>query len=306
LVRLPNVFTVIADVGAAFLFVAQGPEPVARLIVVLLAGVSLYWAGMVLNDVFDIEKDRLERADRPLAAGHISLRQAKIAGWGLLLVGFGLAAISGYLPSQQVGTTWIPAVVAAGLVGMIVAYDGPLKATALAPAAMGSCRVLSFLLGASVVVGARVTDGSLHPRDIIAIALGFGVYIMGITTMARDEASEPNKANLQRGLMFTLIGAAMLALAPQTALRPFQWNMDPNVRFPILISLIVFPVILRGLRAAGDPTPEKIQVTIKIGVLTIIPLAAAYAFLGAGPRWGLAIFALVIPSIVLASRFRVT
>ncbi|MCG8649108.1 MAG: hypothetical protein MI861_04710, partial [Pirellulales bacterium] len=61
LVRLPNVFTVVADVSAAFLLVAQRPEPVARLICVLLAGVSLYWAGMILNDVFDINRDRQER-----------------------------------------------------------------------------------------------------------------------------------------------------------------------------------------------------------------------------------------------------
>jgi len=54
------------------------------------------------------------------------------------------------------------------------------------------------------------------------------------------------------------------------------------------------------------PTPQNIQTTIRIGILSIIPLAASFAFLGAGPGWGLGVFALVIPSIVLSARFRVT
>ena len=84
LVRLPNVFTVLADVSAAFLLVSQGPYPVGRFVLVVLAGVALYWAGMVLNDVFDIDRDRQERPARPIPAGQIPLGQAKAAGWGLL------------------------------------------------------------------------------------------------------------------------------------------------------------------------------------------------------------------------------
>ncbi len=54
LVRLPNVFTVIADVSAAFLLVAHGPVPISRFALIVLAGIALYWAGMILNDVFDV------------------------------------------------------------------------------------------------------------------------------------------------------------------------------------------------------------------------------------------------------------
>ena len=66
LIRLPNVFTVLADVSAAFLLVAQGPQVQREPIRVgrVAAGVSLYWAGMVLNDVFDIDRDRQERPSR--------------------------------------------------------------------------------------------------------------------------------------------------------------------------------------------------------------------------------------------------
>jgi 4-hydroxybenzoate polyprenyltransferase len=144
------------------------------------------------------------------------------------------------------------------------------------------------------------------PHYVLAIALGFGIYIMGITTMARHEATGGPSSTLSSGLLLTLVGVGVLAFAPQAAGNLAQWHASPTRAFPLMIGMIAFPVILRGIRAVNDPTPQKIQITIKVGILTIIPLAASFAFLGAGQIWGLAIFALVIPSIVLAKQFRVT
>lgn len=305
LVRLPNVFTILADVGAGFLLVAHGPEPVGRFVLILLAGVALYWAGMILNDVFDVDQDRAERPQRPIPSGQISWRQANLAGWSLLIAGVGLAAASGYVPSDRYGTTWLPLAVAGLLAVMIVSYDGPLKQTPLGPAAMGACRFLSFLLGASPLI-IFVAGQPLFPQYIIAIALGFGLYVMGITTIARHEATGGPSPNLRTGLLVTIIGAAVLAFAPSTAGINVNWRVDPDRHFPILIGLIAFPVILRAVRLQSDPAPERIQDTIRAGVLTIIPLAAAFALLGAGRMWGLIVFALVVPAIFLAMRLRVT
>jgi len=307
LVRLPNVFTVIADVSAAFLLVARGPFPIWNLLAVLSAGIALYWAGMILNDLFDVDIDRQERPTRPIAAGQISLAAAKRAGWSLLIVGVVLATVSGY--SVNGTANWLPGVVAVALAAMVVAYDGPLKSTPLAPAAMGACRMLSFLLGASAALS--VEDGVLFPRYVIGIAIGFGVYITGVTTMARHEASGGRRLVLTTGLVVTVIGIGLLALSPRMLAAPVfdgpnEWHTDLQRSFPLLIGLIGLPVIARGIRGVTDPTPRNIQTTIRVGILSIIPLAASFAFLGAGPGWGLGIFALVIPSIGLAARFRVT
>lgn len=305
LVRLPNVFTIVADVSAAFLLVAGGPEPVGRWVVVVIAGICLYWAGMILNDVFDVEKDRKERPGRPIAAGLIPLSQAKAAGWCLLVAGVGFAAVSGYLPADSVSATWLPAAVGIVLALMIVAYDGPLKSTYLAPAAMGGCRMLSFLLGAAPCL-VLAADGQLIPKYILGIAFGFGVYIMGVTTMARQEATGGDSNQLMIGTLITTLGALCLAFAPQLATGPIGWHVEPTRIFPVMIGMIAFPVIMRAIRAVRAPSPLHIQTTIRVGVLTLIPLAAAFAMLGAGPVWGLAIFALVIPAIMLSVRFRVT
>ena len=303
LVRLPNVFTVIADVSAAFLLVAHGPQPVGRFVCIVLAGIALYWAGMILNDVFDVEKDKQQRASRPIPAGDISLHVATRAGWGLLCVGVILAALSGYLPSQF-GSTWLPAATAVMLSVMIVVYDGPLKKTMLAPAAMGSCRVLSFLLGASPCILAS-QHATLFPKFVLGMAAGFGIYIMGITIMARKETEEGHNPNLIVGFLVILAGLAAIALAPRLS-EAGAWKIRPDWDFAMLIGLIALPVVLRALRVQVEPSPTNIQKAIRAGILSIIPLAAVVALLGAGRTWGIVIFALMVPAILLATRLRVT
>ncbi len=316
LVRLPNVFTVIADVAAAFLLVAGSTMPIPRFIAILASAISLYWAGMILNDVFDVEKDRQERSSRPLASGMISLASGTVAGWALLTTGVLLAGVCCFLPPGEVQidsafVRFLPAVVAASLALMIVLYDGPLKKTPLAPAAMGSCRVLSFLLGASPVIAQTMTTDATNvvavfPPYVLGIAFGFGVFIMGVTTIGRKEAVGGRSPNLITGLIVLLFGAALMAFSPRLSDTPERWFMTTDRSFPILIWLIAFPVIARSYRAWRQATPAAIQTAVKSGVLSIIPLAAAFAMLGAGPIAGIAVFALVAPSLALAARFRVT
>ena len=62
LVRLPNVFTAMADILLGFLFTHERLEPWPQFALLLAASSLLYLAGMVLNDFFD------HRAGRPRAA----------------------------------------------------------------------------------------------------------------------------------------------------------------------------------------------------------------------------------------------
>ena len=58
------------------LFVQQALVPPLAVLLLVAASVFLYLAGMVLNDVYDVEIDRRERPDRPLPSGRIPVAWA--------------------------------------------------------------------------------------------------------------------------------------------------------------------------------------------------------------------------------------
>ena len=66
LIRIPNLFTAIADVTVGFLFVHTALDPPAVFLPLLAASCLLYMAGMVLNDFYDYDVDLRDRPHRPL------------------------------------------------------------------------------------------------------------------------------------------------------------------------------------------------------------------------------------------------
>lgn len=325
LLRLPNVFTVLADVSAAFLLVSGPPAGGGwwiRWVLIVTAGVLLYWAGMILNDVFDIEKDRAERPHRPLPSGQICRRRATAVAVVFLFGGVVAAFQAGQFPAEGFAVTLLPLVIAAALTVAILLYDGPLKRTAVAAYLMGGCRTLSFLLGGSAAAASPMMiaekgltmDAFGVPPVVIVAAIGFGIYVTGLTLIGRKEAvavmqlggsRAATSANVNTGTVLTGIGLFVLAFSPRSGLGDIAAQVDPDGIFVLAIVMIGFPIFSRAIRAAMDPVPIKLQMTVKSGILTIIPLSACFAVLGAG-YWGGAVFALIFPAFWMAIRYKVT
>src|SRR5437868_8098899 len=74
LVRLPNVFTALADIGLGALATHALPGAWPTVVWLLLSSACLYCGGMVWNDFFDVEQDRRERPFRPLPSGRVARR----------------------------------------------------------------------------------------------------------------------------------------------------------------------------------------------------------------------------------------
>ena len=92
LVRLPNAFTALADVMMGFLVTHGNLQHAGEFATLCCTSLSFYWAGMVLNDVYDVEIDRRERPERPIPSGRISLATARFVGYVLLFNGLLLTA----------------------------------------------------------------------------------------------------------------------------------------------------------------------------------------------------------------------
>lgn len=296
LLRIANVFTALADVMMGYVLVQHQLAPLPPLFGLLAASALLYCAGMVLNDVFDVEVDRQERPERPLASGRISLRAARILGFTLLLAG--LAAGWTTAMAAQV-PVWRSGMLATLLAASILAYDGGMKATRLGPLTMGVCRFLNVLLGASSGPAAINGGGFLgYPSYVLVAAAGVGVYVAGVTWFARREAEASEGWHLAGALLVMLGGIGMLGwLHPNfppgfRAVLPARW-------WWMMLALLGLPIARRCVMTVAYPTPEQVQLAVKHCLLSIIVLDAAVTFLAGSWYDAVLVLSLLVPAMLL-------
>ena len=100
--------------------------PLDILIVNFILGILAYFfiagAGMIINDIYDIEIDKINRPERPIPSGRISLNQAKWLFIGTYILGVALAIINSLIFSLG----WLNIFFAAffGFIGWIYARWG--------------------------------------------------------------------------------------------------------------------------------------------------------------------------------------
>lgn len=292
LFRLPNVFTAIADVTMGYLFVRPTLEPPQYSVPLILGSALMYISGMVLNDVYDVERDRVERPERPLPSGRIDVAWARWLGYEMLFIGAALGVAAGVMRGDP-----RPAVVAVGLAALIVLYNRVLKATFVGPIVMGGCRFLNVLFGMSAAVGAWT---GIH----YLIAAAIGLYIVGVSWFARGEADE----DIHRGPLVAgsiLIGAGMLLLA----WFPHSHWIDPSQLVPILQQnpknwslawiLLAVTIFFRCVRAIVQPYSLYVQQAVKHCLLSLITMDAIITFAQRDLSWAILILALIVPMTFL-------
>ncbi len=285
--RLPNVFTAVADVLMGYLVAFRGelqsPWEVGALVII---STLMYLSGMVLNDVFDAEVDSREQPGRPIPSGRISLKNATGVGWGMLSAAVVLAWLFSFYVND-----WRPGVVATLLAICVLLYDGGLKRTRLAPLIMGECRTLNVLLGMSLMV---IPWGKAE----ILIALGIGIYVMGVTIFARMDARVSSRKRLASGLIVLLSGIAILGAVPWlTVDRPPL--IVHHLGWYLLWVVLALIIGRRCLMAIFEPSPRRVQSAVRNCVHSIIVLDAAVCVGYASPYWGFIVLSLLIPTMLL-------
>jgi 4-hydroxybenzoate polyprenyltransferase len=284
LVRLPNVFTALADIGLGLL-AAGGPITWRAAALLATASAALYAGGMVWNDYFDLEQDSRERPFRPLPSGQIAPSAARRLGIVLLALGWSCAVLSG---RRADGFDLVPAVIVGLLVAAILLYDRWLKRFWAGPLGMGACRFLNVLLGCSAAASDQLPWAlRLHLAAVV------GVYIIGATWFARTEArmSDPAQLGSAAGVM-----AASLGLALLLPLHVPEGTASPL--FPYLLVAFGFWVGRPAVRAWTKPEPARVQATVKRAVLGLVVLDAVLATAVAGSA-GLVLLLLLPPALIL-------
>ncbi|MEO8354264.1 MAG: UbiA family prenyltransferase [Chthoniobacteraceae bacterium] len=178
LLRAPNLFTVPGDPLAGFLLATYGGLD-WRVLVPIAASLCFYSAGLLMNDLCDLEEDRRERPNRPLPARQVSTGAVRRAI--LLLGGIGLLALI-------VGTNFVAAGVGIGLLGLIALYNGFTKrAAGIGALNMGLCRAFSLILGAAAANPSFATraPGAWDAAAILCAYIAAVTFLAGFETKTR-------------------------------------------------------------------------------------------------------------------------
>ncbi len=171
LARISNAPTVVSNVLAGVALAgATSPVTLGATLLLALAMVLYYTAGMYLNDLFDLGVDRLERPERPLPSGRLT--QTEALGTTVLLFSIGTFCLS------LLGAA--PLISGLVLVALIVFYDAWHKTNPLSPVLMASTRVMVYFT-AFVAFAPALTFALLF------WALLLGLYIVGLTYIAKTE-----------------------------------------------------------------------------------------------------------------------
>ncbi|MEO0337929.1 MAG: UbiA-like protein EboC [Bacteroidota bacterium] len=287
IIRPANVVTAVADViaGAAIAgFFSAGLDlDWSSLLFLVISTMGLYAGGIVFNDVFDYELDKVERPERILPSGKLSKKTAII--FGLTLLGF--AVIAAFL----VG--WGSGLIAFGIALLALLYDKYGKHhPVFGPLNMGLCRAFNLLLGVSIIPAALPQFWWI---GIIPI-----LFIGAVTLTSQKENTGDNQSAIKIALgldvliMLILITLGFIGLL--------------NLSIALVFLILWFVVNLRAKRKAiRFNNPANIQNAVKMGILSLIPLDASLAAGFSGNiLLGIVVLSLLGLSIGLAKLFAVT
>ena len=290
LLRIPNVFTAIADVMMGYLVVQGTFEPYGPLIILIATSSCLYLAGMVFNDLFDREIDAVERPERPIPSGRVSVSAAQMIGIMLLSAGLAMS-----LQLSWRLMNFVPFGVACGIAVLALLYNKWLKQTLLGPLALGGCRFLNVFLGMSLMLD---PPSGMHWM----IAGGVGVYIAGVTLFAQGEAGISSRSRLVIATALMFAGIALVALSPRFVSENQEWRlagMPPA--WPYFWVVLVLHILWRNSQAILVPSPAHVQTAVKNGIMSLIVIdaAASVPMASLGMLSPMFILILIIPATML-------
>lgn len=286
LMRPANVVTSVADVLAGIAiagYFMNWSENNFYLPVILLciSTIGLYSGGIIFNDVFDAELDKVERPERPIPSGLISKNAASIFGAICFFIGIFAAGL--YSPTSRY--------IAAAIMIACLTYDKWMKHhSVLGPLNMGLCRGLNLMLGVSII------NSSLQTWWFLAIVPI--VYIASITMISRGEVHGGSKKMLYfGGLLYALVIAGILNFAHSNGYLSYA---------PVFIVPFALMIFIPLFKAIKDPIGPNIGKAVKSGVIALILMNAAWASAFGVFQIALFIVILLPISLLLSKAFAVT
>lgn len=256
---------------AAALFSTHAPISFTSILVPVLSIFMLSVSAYMLNDVFDLELDRISNPHRPLPSGILSVREVSAVACVSLLIGGSLMYVFG---------SFLSFLIALVLCGLLFAYSAPplrLRRFFLAPYfTIASSASLSFLLASSF------QSGVLTPRFVFGFILIFG-YSTGSCMVKEFKDIEgdsrmgvqslPVAFGLERAARVTIpiyLAACLLVL-------PFYWLFELHSLFLLFFGL----VFLAKAKTSYDLLKDPSNMDRRMHILGVEVISTILLFLAA-------------------------
>lgn len=283
--RPANIVTAVADILAGVAisgFFTTENFSYSHIVLAVLSTSGLYGGGVVFNDVFDADLDRVERPERPIPSGVVTEMEGTVLGGILLLTG----VFAAFLLNSVSGLIAIAIAVAA------LVYDRYGKHHLfLGPLNMGLCRGLNLLLGISILPDVL--------KEFWLAGIVPVIYIASITMISRGEVHGSKSAPLRfAAFLYFLVVSAILAVA---------WHRGEflmGILFVLPWAAMIFVPLSRAIQLPTDG--PRIGKAVKAGVIALILMDAAWAA-SFGMIFPALFIVLLLPvSLFLARAFAVT
>lgn len=236
LVRVPNLLTVPGDVLAGVVL-ASATDGLSKgtLLAAVAASLAFYIAGLIMNDLVDVETDRKERPSRPLASGAIAERSARVVLYTLMALGLGASALGG---PWMLGIGFL-----LGL--MIILYNRHARRVRLVGVlVMGSCRALNLMLGMTIAAPPSLWSGEQWLVPIWWLA-----FVASFSWLAsREMAAREYGWERWLPLLICIVGGGYLFYAAPV------WNSEGNTRALMCLIFAIMLNLQSAIRLGTHPT----------------------------------------------------
>jgi len=251
--RLPNLPTAPGDplAGGALASVVLGADEPAAVLLAGGAALALYLFGLADNDITGAAADAVSAPERPLPAGEISPRAARIARGTCLIAAVGCGVF--------LGLAW--ACTAALLLAAILFYN-----RRKAVWAMGLCRGLSAACGAAALVHTPAQAAALA-LPVAGLAVGWSLYIGAVTLLSEGEGRPSEGLGNRR---FLLGAAALVPLLACAGTMPARLALLPAIG--CLWALVNWCAAVAPLWCAHGPAERRRAVGRTIGGLLYLQI----------------------------------